>query len=113
MTEQTLPGFGTGVNAMAHKVFPNVLDASRVNIDHAAWLRAVAEGKFVATCRRCGHYCKPEAPVQVGGRFDYEAVCINDTPTEVLPRGCQKTVAIPGGRLMPKSTRDRERPQRD
>jgi hypothetical protein len=115
--EQPLPGMP--IDPMQHGLYPIVMDASGDAIDHGKWLRACAEGKLVGTCRWCGHYLKPEAPAEMAGRFDYEATCVNDFRSGVDPEtgywvaGCGKTVVMPGGRVFRKSTRDRERPNRD
>ena len=66
-------------------------------IDHAAWLRARAEGLPVGTCRHCHAHLHPEAPHdRGGGRHDYEATC--HTPR------CGPPMLAPGGRIYPGGT---------
>lgn len=60
-------------------------------IDHAAWLRAVAAGQFVGECRRCGGHLAPERPEQHHGRSDYTAACSGED--------CGYEMTAPGGRL--------------
>jgi hypothetical protein len=84
--QQTLPGTGdTG------GLWRRVHHSGRV--DHAAWLRARAEGHPVGTCRRCLDHLMPDAPQEQQGRVDYTATC----------RGCGVDICAPGGRLMHRS----------
>lgn len=70
--------------------YRNVIDGGE--IDHAAWLRARAESRFVGTCRRCNDYLLPLRPHEHAGRTDYQADCRNPD--------CGYTLLAPGGRVM-------------
>lgn len=71
-------------------------------IEHAAWMRACAEGAWVGTCRRCGDYLIPLRPHQVSGkRTDYEAHCRNDACGAIVLACC--------GRVLSYSSRASER----
>lgn len=61
-------------------------------IDHAAWLRARAEARYVGTCRRCGDYLVPLMPHEHAGRTDYQADCRRGDD-------CGYTLLAPGGRV--------------
>jgi hypothetical protein len=62
-------------------------------IDHAAWLRARAEGRPVGGCRSCGDYMMPQRPDEHSGRTDYEAQCRNFDK-------CGTVTLAPGGRVL-------------
>lgn len=62
-------------------------------VDHAAWLRARAEGQFVGTCRQCGDYLVPDAPHDHAGRTDYTARCRRGD-------ACRYELTAPGGRVL-------------
>lgn len=78
-------------------------------IDHARWLRAVAEHSVIGECRACGAHLRPVGPPEDhGGITWYEAMCTS----------CQKVYAAPatiskrqdGGRVMRVSSRRSEMP---
>lgn len=100
-TQDTLPGTGQHMfNPMDHGLWKRFVDSDG-RINHAAWLRARAEGQWVGTCRRCGDYLIPEAPHEHDNRSDYQASCRND--------GCGYVMTAPGGRIALGSTRKSER----
>lgn len=72
-------------------------------INHAAWLRAHAEGALVGSCRMCANgHLAPRQPHDRGEDrgYDYEASCVD----------CHHTYAAPGGRTLARSSRTGERP---
>lgn len=95
---------GIDVDPAQHGLWKRYVEAGRIN--HAAWLRAVAENGFVGTCRRCGSYLRPQPAHDHGnGRLDYTADCVNAVVSENWPdgartvQGCGGVVCAPGGRL--------------
>lgn len=86
-------------------------------IDHAAWMRACAEGSFVGTCRQCGDYLIPERPRDItDGRTDYEARCRNEHHAQGrgatrTVTGCGWTTTAPGGRIQRRSNLASARPK--
>lgn len=99
------------VDPSQHGLWDRVVSGGRIL--HEAWLRAVAEGAFVGTSRRCGAYLRPDAADdRGGGRFDYVARCTNEsvsgaTDGRYSVAGCGAEMCAPGGRLP--GTADRER----
>lgn len=85
-----------------HRIYRRFIDGAG-HIDHAQWLRAMAEGTWVGTCRRCGDYLIPQRPQDISStRTDYQADCRN-------VEGCGWVCSMPGGRYAQGSTRKSER----
>jgi hypothetical protein len=116
--QEPIPGSTTAkppplfeVDPTQHGLWSRVVEAGRIS--HPVWLRAVAEGGFVGTCRRCGSYLRPlPADDRGNGLFDYEAQCENRHSSTVADgvrtvAGCGAVMVAPGGRLP--GTADRER----
>lgn len=96
MTQPTLDG------TPAHTgLWRKVVDGHQ--IDHAAWLRAIATGDFVGSCK-CGDFLTPSRPQQVGDRTDYSATCRREE--------CRWEINAPGGRILRRSSMASERPKR-
>jgi hypothetical protein len=87
MTQPTLDGTPP---APGDGLWRRVLANGEIN--HAAWLHVRAEGGFVGTCRKCGHYLIPQRPEEHAGRTDYEADCQNEE--------CGGVILAPGGRVI-------------
>lgn len=102
-------------DALDHGLWARFAEGDR--IDHAAWLRAGAEGGFVGSCRRCGDYLTPLYPDDRGKeRFDYEAHCRRHIVVTYVDgkrhvEGCGAEVNAPGGRLLRKSGQHNEMPR--
>jgi len=82
MTQPTLDGTPPGQT----RIWPYFKDSGAIN--HAAWLRAHAENRWVGMCE-CGGYLRPEPPDEHERRTDYIAVCAS----------CGRDIIAPGGRL--------------
>jgi hypothetical protein len=102
MDEPGLFGDGrTFFDSREHKLYKRFLDGAG-HIQHGPWLRAMAEGAHVGTCRRCGDWLIPQRPREVSAsRTDYQADCRDE--------GCGWVCVIPGGRYLVGSTRLSER----
>lgn len=105
--QETLTGDTPAFDPSQHGIWDRFVDAGDV-INHAAWLRACAEGGFVGTCRACGDFLLPQPPDERDGRHDYTAVCRsgNDGPG----KGCGHEVNAPGGRRLRRSSRHLQMP---
>lgn len=93
-----------GHNPLDHGLWQRYTTGDTIN--HAAWLRARAEGSFVGTCRTCAGHLAPRPPEHHGILIWYEATCIT----------CHKPYAAPahqweaGGRALRRSSRHSEMP---
>lgn len=93
---QTLDGGPAG-----HGLWPRYIVDGAIN--HAAWLRAIAERAPVGNCRTCGGLLYPNRPEQHSARTDYTARCVNDS--------CRYELLAPGGRVMRGTTRRSDQPK--
>ena len=97
--QETLPSpNGQPFNALEHGLWDRFKDGDHIN--HAAWMRACAEGAFVGSCRLCGAYLRPSYPDAVGNRTDYQAAC----------SGCSWAFNAPSGRILQRSSSRHEMP---
>lgn len=110
-----LPGTGRAqaFDPLEHGLYRRFLNDARCNcgdkanpghshIEHGQWLRAIAEGAHVGTCRQCGDYLIPQRPEQISQtRTDYEASCRNEE--------CRWVCNAPSGRYLRGSSRLHER----
>lgn len=100
-------------NPLNHGLWARYVDGDTIN--HAAWLRACAEGGYVGTCRRCGDYLKPRYPNEVSDRrTDYEAHCRRETTATIVDGkrvvdGCGWECNASDGRILHRSSRTSER----
>lgn len=103
MDQDALPGTGraNAFDPLRHGLYQRFVDGSG-HVDHGKWLRAIAEGAHVGTCRRCGDYLIAQRPQQISQtRTDYEAQCRNDA--------CRWVCSAPGGRYFARTSRLHER----
>jgi len=103
MGQDVLPGLPEPrFDPRRHRLYRRFVDGAG-QIEHGQWLRAIAEGQHVGTCRRCGDYLIPQPHVDVTStRTDYQADCRDRD-------GCGFVCAMPGGRYLAGSTRENER----
>ena len=100
MAEQETLTERTAFNPLDHGLWARYKTGNQV--DHAAWMRACAEGSWVGTCRLCGDYLIPVRPHQANAkRTDYEAHC--------RAEACGWILNAPGGRIVHYSSRAQER----
>lgn len=103
MTQDVLPGTGRAprFDPLKHGLYPRFIDG-KGSIDHGQWLRAIAEGVPVGSCRRCGADMMPRRPQSfTATRIDYEAQCRNEM--------CGYVINAPAGRYLTPSSRLGER----
>lgn len=115
MAEQETLTEGPRFDSLQHGLWKRMTEGDGTVVNHAAWLRACAEGGLVGSCRKCGSYLRPEPPIEVvKGRFDYSALCVVEwntrgTGAERIVWGCGYEMVAPGGRIAGRSTRKSER----
>jgi hypothetical protein len=102
MSQDVLPGLPEPrFDPRQQRLWPRFIDDGQ--IVHGQWLRAIAERKYVGTCRHCGQGLIPRTPYHVTStRTDYQADC-RDRDV------CRWVCAMPGGRYLAGSTRLHER----
>lgn len=113
MAEQETLTERTVFNPLDHGLWARYRSGNQ--IDHAAWMRACADGSWVGTCRRCGDYLLPLRPYQINAkRTDYEAHCRREVVVRLIDgvrtvEGCGWILNAPSGRALTYSSRASER----